>query len=261
MAGLLYFVSGSTVKPRPEELAALGLQFDHPPTLAECIGRGPSGKPGVVVADPHRVERIGIYLDDQHWEAVPVLEGEPRLYIGWYRNAKPGPADLARKSQVAGPRVLLADGNEWMVPLVQDWSEEDAARAIALPRAVKRAADGKWVKGDVEPTYQALWEAAQEYWQVLCSAVEDGSMQYEWEPLFDYACALLAVNYSLTPLDVSALTLFTTDNVAQRVTNAAVDWLTFVEWLEKKSAAEAAGPDLLPGAADSPPATAQLLPT
>lgn len=260
MAGLLYFISGSTVKPRPEEIESLGLAFDHPPVMAECMGQGPDGKPGVTVADPNRVPRIGVYLDEQHWEPVPALEGEPKLYIGWSKKFPPTPQDLARESQVQGPRVKLADGNEWMVPSVWEWSADDATKSLTLPRAVKRSAEGSWVYGDVVPAYKAIWTAAQEYWQKLLDTVSDGQSSYEWPPLFDFACELLRTNYSILPMDVSALTLFTSDNVAQRVCNAAIDWLTFVEWIEKKSAAELAGAGSSPGPVESPQITDQPLP-
>lgn len=254
MAGLLYFRPGSLTKSTPTELATLGLAFDHPPAQRECTGQGPSGGPGVTIADPVRLGSapLGINLAEQTWKPVPVPDGEPPLWIGWYTDARPTPQELARDKQLDGARVELADGQSWLVPVVRCWEADDEGFSIALPRAVYRDANRQWMLGDVQPLYTAIWEAAGRYWDVLLEGARtaDGE-RFEYDfPIFDFACDLLGLNYSLSPDDISALVLFTSDGVAQRVTTAAVDFGTFTSWLQKKSESAPAGTDSSPGAED-----------
>jgi len=244
MAGILYFRSGSTVRVTLDDVRALGLEhaYDRQPTSREQIGCGPSGKSGVVFADPDRMGAggIGYYPDQQTWEAVPVEEGEPVLWIGFWNDNRPSPQDLARKEQVTGPRVRLADGQEWMVPLVQHW-EEDGKRC-ALPQVVKRLAKGTWVCGEIVPKYRAIWEASQRFWGVLMSMYEaaaggDRTEDYQFDGLYDFASELLGLNYAIGPLEVSALGLFTSDDMAQNVILQAISWPVLMDWLKKNAAA------------------------
>ena len=260
MAGLLYFLNGDMTRPQPEQLEALGLKFDHPPAPCECIGRGPGGKPGLTLADPHRVNgRIGVYLAEQEWHAVEPLTGDPRLYIGWYKDQKPGPADLVRANALDGPKMTLGDGNEWTIPLIQEWN--DSARC-KLPAAMRRVA-GQWVLGDVQDEYRAIWTKAKAFWETMLDAAQQASdkgFSYEFPGIIDFAAELLAINYVVSPDDIAALGLFTNDGLVPRLCEAAIDWPTFEEWAQKKSEELGSG-DSSPGPEASPAITDQLVQT
>ena len=131
--------------------------------------------------------------------------------------------------------MRLGDGSDWIIPFVQEWS--DGARC-SLPIAIKRFA-GKWVLGDVREEYRAIWETAQRFWQTLLDAstsAKNGKFSYEFDGLLDFAADLLALNYVIGKEEIGVLELFGTDAAQSRACETAVDWPTFVEWLEKKSA-------------------------
>lgn len=240
MAGLLYFLPGTTVKPRPDEIKALGLEFDHPPTPIECHGTGPSGGPGVTLVDPVRMGPWGLGVKPgQHWEEVFGVDGRVRYWVGWYKDAKPGPDDLKRDIQLPGPIVELADGKKWQVPRIQAWNEEDALHELALPCKRRRHPRGHWYRGGVVDEYQSLLQQGREFWEVLTAAAanvrDDGSFHYEWPPLCDFAATLLAINYALTLDDVSALGLFDGEARANDVALAAMEWYEYGDWLKKKA--------------------------
>lgn len=250
MAGLLYFRPG-LVKPTPDDIRELGLEhaFTRHPASRDCIGKGPSGVPGVVFADPERMGNasIGYYDKDQEWRPIPVAEGEPKVWIGWYRDQKPTPADLARVNQLDGHRVALGDGNAWLVPAVQEWTGDDG-RTTKLPRPVTRRGDGVWVYGEVVPKYQAIWTAATKYWETIIatmSGAEDPEAT-RFLGICDFACELMALNYVVSWMEISALELFIPET-AERIADAAVDWPTFKSWFQKKTEEASAGDDSSPG--------------
>lgn len=241
MAGLLYFRRGLLSQPTLADVEALGLShaFDHQPAKRDCTGPGPSGTPGVVFADARRMgdAPIGYYPKEQTWWAVPTLDGkETEIWIGWHKRMRPTPADLARVEQLPGLDVKLGDEQNWMVPTLQEWRGEGGG-FCALPRPVTRDAAGKWGMGDVVPRYKQLWETGLKFWDVLIEGMKASTSDvftYEFEGLHDFAVDLLAWNYAVSWMEISALELFLPHSAA-RVDEAAVDYPTFRDWLQKKS--------------------------
>jgi hypothetical protein len=141
--------------------------------------------------------------------------------------------------------MQFGDGNEWTVPLVQEWNEGARCK---LPAAAKRFA-GEWVIGDVREEYRKIWATAQAYWQTMLDAsesVKDGFFRYEFDGILDYAADLLSLNYVIGREEIGVLELFGNDGIAARICEAAIDWPTFTGWYEKKSA-EYAGESTSPG--------------
>jgi hypothetical protein len=133
-----------------------------------------------------------------------------------------------------------------------------------LPRPVTRKADGAWVYGDVVPKYRAIWECGTRYWETLINAVSgsanEGMVSYDFPGLFDFACELLALNYVVSWVEVSALQMFLPDSGA-RIAEAAVDWPTFRSWFQKKTEQAFAGESSLPGPSESTDDTDPPAPT
>jgi len=158
---------------------------------------------------------------------------------------RPGPADLARKSQRDGHAVRLADGNEWLVPV---------ARALdgttPLPRRLALSAEGVWVFGDVTEEFAGLYADACRVFETFCGEAEDDGAVLVSEGV-EIAVRALAVNYRIGPAEISALGLFTSESQAD-VLKALVDWPALDELKKKLDSDEPTSP---PTAEDSSEAT------
>lgn len=182
----------------------------------EC---GPTTKHGCVLAECQGGARIGFYPKLQEWSEV----AGGAYWIGYYRDAKPGPDDLGRAEQYGGHAVRLADGNEWLVPIVRL-----AGGDTGLPKAVKWGKDGALIQ-TVLPQYAELCIHGEELAeQVLENGVIDGDIDY----LASLCVSALALNYRISKWETSALSLFTTP-IIQSVLEAMIDVPTALYWMSQ----------------------------
>jgi hypothetical protein len=237
MAGPLYFFPGVAKAGRAQfEAAGLGHALDGA-GVGACgtTERGPDGGKGAIVAPPCPRGRAPIpqLADVATWAQVPGRE----VWIGWLTDDRPTPADLARRVQVPGYEVELADGARWTVPVARR-----VAGAPGLPRALRW--DGSaWAPGDVVPKHAQLWAVACRVWDALIGAAgAEVTLTLEC----DAAALALACNYRVGPPEISALGLFTTATQSE-VIKALVDFPALEELAGK---AEAAGRSSSPGGED-----------
>jgi len=253
MAGFLYYIPGGDQSISIERLGELGLghAFEKAGgvTVSGVRNNGPDGGAGVIVADPRRVPdaRVGCYRDQQTWERYA---GD--YCLGFYTKERPGPHDLARPKALGGRPVELADGNPWLVPVVQMWSddEQDEGFRCALPSRLELDwTTGKWEPTGVAPAYREVLDGCLRWWDQRQKALfgaadaqgedldDDEVIQAEVEISFseaaDLAVQLLSLNYAIGRAEVSMLGLFDTERVRQ-ILDAAVDVDFFLESLKKK---------------------------
>lgn len=273
MAGFLYYLPDRTGPGVTRAmLDGLGLShaFERQPAVRGVV-TGPAEKPGVILVDDQRVERIGYHREAQHWEPVPGSEA----WIGYYLDAKPGPADLARGKQLDGASVELGDGNQWLIPIARSAATADDGIAwhVNVPRGMALGADGKWAMGSVLERYRGLWDLCVGYLEVRIGSSEGTRKQIggrevvevdfnQFPDLATAATAVLGHNYVVGPAEASALGLWTTDTITA-VMDAASDWTTVADWFKKKLAtmqdqAEPAGGNSADGQQDSLPDTDRL---
>jgi hypothetical protein len=241
MAGFLYYLPGPTqgVHLADAQAAGLGYAFDSDSFSACGIhanGLDTNGQ-GVVVADPKRTEKVGLYPDKQTWRKKPGRE----VWVGFYTDDPPKPSDLARKNQLAGHPVTLLDGEQWLCPLIRQYGEEDGELrwSAAVPQVSTLNEDGAWTVGEIVGQYKPIWETACRWQEELEKALlgteddEDG-LVVTFTDAHEAAAEALAVNYVLGPVECSLCGLFTASAVA-RVLNAIVDWDCQLEWATKKN--------------------------
>jgi hypothetical protein len=240
MPGFLYYLPKHSRRITLAEISALGLgyAFDRQITPAEVLAHGPDGGAGVIVADPQRVEpgRIGMHADQQIWRKM-AGRGDA-AWVGMYADQRPTPADLARPSPLAGHAVTLGDGHEWLAPIARFLDGEPA-----VPRWSDLDAHGEWRPGVVIDRYAELWRVAEAWWDTLAraevvdeTAASAPRLRFDFSGLHAGAVACLAANYALGATEAAMLRLLS-DQVAREILNAAVDWPTFVAWVQKKTKA------------------------
>lgn len=206
----------------------IGLKADIP-----ClVGQGDREVDAVVLT---LGESAGFYPDKQRWDRFAL--DVPEHWIGTYIDAQPDPKDLERDEMIAGHRVKLRDGNDWLVP-----SARSFAGGTSLPQDLMLGPDGKLV-GEISAEYRGLFDrasdlAASVYRDYTEEEMAADTIIVEMEPedMFRLAVDALAVNYRVSIEEVNHLRLLNSPAM-HAVLRALVDFPTFVE-LAKELAAQ-----------------------
>lgn len=245
MGGFLYFIPGGSRSIGLEELAGLGLgyAFEMQPDVIG-VQHGPENLSGVIVGEGRRFQKFGFYQNEQTWRRIPRPEstGNP-CWCGFFNDARPGPADLARARQLHGADLMLGDGQSWRCPIVAVWLDqgESAGHAVALPHSRSIDESGRWAPGAVLAKYAPLLAAAQKFWDAYRGAetVETTSGQvlrrFDDQDLYSSAALMLSANYRIGPAEASMLELLN-DLSAAEIMQTAIDFSTYLDWLKKKAA-------------------------
>jgi len=235
MGGYLYYVPGAG---HDVDYHAAGLDYafdDRSPTRCP-VTRGPDGAAGVVVScdEPMRVRYVPA---EQTWGPVPGTEA----WVGYWRDAPPGPGDLERARMLVGHRHRLGDGQEWIIPLARGVlvsGDELLGSLSVIPCTRKLDAGGSWVNGDPLPQYREFGAIAARWFDAVVAANDAGGpVQYDYDEEDD-AAAVLGVNYRIGRAEISLRGLFAT-YTAREVLYLIMDSPTLVEWNKKKQQREA----------------------
>jgi len=205
MAGFLYFVEGATTGTVKDVLKQRGYGYVATPGVhLRGANEGPGGVSGTVAGMRVPSREVGFFPESQTWRKSP----GGGVWVGLGAD-KPSPSDLARREQLSGHDVTLADGNIWTVPVAR-W----------LPRTMDLDDAGRWVTGGIVDTYRGLWEAATEWLEAKFAWFEyeeehgsfrgfdDERITDQW--VYTKSCDALAANYMLGPVEAAMLGLFVT---------------------------------------------------
>lgn len=234
MSGFLYFAAGIVNPLTPESVSQLdlGYAFAGLPMHGRIDGRTPSGGPGTIMCDQSRLEPfdMAFHPDEQFWRKRP---GDDCVWIGYYKESPPTPANLARHKQLAGDSMQLADGNQWQVPRFWWHAGEDGFR-LQLPRYYDLDEQGQWVYGDVDEEYAHLKALADRLLAAIYFASADDTIPpFTTIEALETAPKLLAINYVVSPIECAILRLFKRNSPPRRLAELAVDYDTAMEWVKK----------------------------
>ena len=206
MAGFLYFLPNHRGPISPAILAEYGLshivdQGDRTHGC-ECVANGPHGGPGVTVG------RLGSFTHEEirqsdavEWVKFPKPHATKQAWLGWYKDRPmPTPDDLARKVQLPGESITLADGHKWLVPIARDFEG-----ACKVPRCFDLDEEtGEWVPVKIRKEYTKLWDHAEAYYQAWITAAieakdnnDDLFLSESADLLFHYLILLQAKGFQL----------------------------------------------------------------
>lgn len=215
--------------------------------------------------------RVGLQPELQEYRAL-VAGSKPcqtgQTHIGWYREAVPTPADLARRSQVPGYAVADVYGDHWEIPVARSPDNPRGNLAWSVRFTGGRASTG------VAGPQAAFWEAAGRLWDLIARAAGDddtrgiavlgaGFSAEEDQFAIDAVLQALAINYRV---DGRVLEVYDalrpgwlSQTAVSLMANAIVDWHARRIWeaAQKKTVGPAVpgGVSFLPGDPAGGPST------
>lgn len=139
--------------------------------------------------------------DQQTWREVQNQDGTTCYWLGWRQDSKPTPADLVRSKTIDGHPVTLADGNDWLIPVVGPYSSR-------LPRSFSVSAKGE-LDANVRKDFRKLFEDSDSIRQRF---YHDGKITRA--EMWLYVASLLTVNYRVGPHEIAddCLGILNTEN-------------------------------------------------
>lgn len=245
MASFLYGIAGDQRPVTPERVKAWGLSYaftggiDH-----RQVNCGPWGSAGAVFCDTTRQggRTAGYHPEQQTWRKLPTVEGRLELWVGYWNEAKPGPEDLRRAQLIRGPKIQLADGNAWQIPIVRHFDDSLQRWQSELPAYFDYDEAGKIIKGEPRDEYAYLWDAT----APLADQLLDGQSLDDQE-VFRSVEALLQANYVVALPELMVLRVLADDELIASICMVATRYKTFVEWCDsakKKKSLETTSGDL-----------------
>lgn len=242
MNGFLYFFESPKQMFDTTDLDRVGLRYaidSQPRAQILREGASPSGSAGWIVCDAEAVESARYQPDSQTW--TPMV-GKPGCWIGHAKDNPPHLATLARSKQLPGQPVTLCDGSRILVPIARRWSEhaDRLLWSIALPQALRRDDEGRWVPSAVIARYRNLWQMlcgyidAAELAIQTADAADGASVFFAYEPINELAIAAITANYRAAADEVEICGVY---DIQLRDNLIAVlkDDATREAWVKKKA--------------------------
>lgn len=231
MAGFCYFAECDLATLDHAKIVEWGLGYalESAPACRQSAMQTPTGHKGVFFGDSKRLGDLtpGYYPDEQEWRELPTVAGRPKIFVGYWRDRKPGPKDLTREKLVDGLLVKLADGNMWQVPEIREYSEASQQWECRLPCYLDFDQAGKLVRGRPLAQYQALWDAT----APLGTRLFENDTVTDQE-LADCAASLLGANYAVAFPELVVLDVLTDAGDLSLIVMAACKKAKLLAWME-----------------------------
>ena len=221
MRSFYYYMPALATKDVQAHIDAAGIRYAFP--KGAFTGHrnvsGPDGKQGMLFYAEDLVDP-NYCADRQTWEQ---FDG---LWIGYETDSSPNPEALLLPDCTEAHPVRLADGNEWLIPVVRKFPlgyqvVEALPGSTALPLVMARGSDGT-------ATYR-VGRANAELWRLCERAKEDlfgDAGGFRVEDSLRLAELALSVNYRVSWREISLLELIDTRQILA-VVRALLDLPTF----------------------------------
>jgi hypothetical protein len=159
------------------------------------IDRGPSGQSGHLLLGPGQHRVFGFAKDEQEWRDC----GE--FWLGWDKQRLPTPEELQRERVVPGETVKLADGLEWVCPVIR--RPVEGCYLPGVPAVLQKF--GSTYQTKVNPRYLDVWNDSGKAWDRFFSK------SIKLSEMLDHSVNFLSTNYRIEVASASALEIFDAD--------------------------------------------------
>ena len=224
MGDLMYYVSGRSTVTH-DLLSELQLDYivPHDKSLPDYVptARGCDERSGIYFAYITTGKLPDFTADENEWKQI-----KESVWVGCNTKDIPSPETLERSNPHRGHKVVLSDGNEWMVPVVRYLEGESP-----LPSMLQYNNESKkWENSGLRRQYKDIFERACDLWDEFIKAknVEDIIIKDGYELASD----ALALNYRISRDEISVMQLFDTVS-AQDACLAVVDYPTWEAFIKK----------------------------
>jgi hypothetical protein len=239
MSCFLYFIP-KLKSMEPDTLSKMGLsdRIDKAQSSA-VIANGPDGGPGMVICDRSCEMPPRIVLDRQTWRPAPKRGADVApFWIGYWNDKPPTEESLRRPKMLPGEQIELRDSSKWTVPkLVQFDDVSDSTLIqykVKLPQVLDVDDDGEIVSGKIDPAYQTLWnEGWLAHESLTQQASETGSAVMTIAQSRQFACRLMAVNYRVSAIELTMLSLLD-DSSPMQIVLSAIDNAAFWQAIKNR---------------------------
>lgn len=204
---MLYYIPERIVSNEALNKYGLCHLINLPVEQREIRGAGPGGESGVVFCfDGTTPGEMGYYPDTQTWHAMP-----GGGWIGWTERPTPQSLVKERNDVQHTLPLVLGDGREWYIPVIQRTSEQTG---------IQRALDGNlgW-----SPEQNALVIVAREnqrgYYEAAAALFDwvVSQEQTEFEALLKNIASCMSALYRIGYPELVALQLCSVKNIEQIV--------------------------------------------
>lgn len=230
MSGFLYFVPKFSRQVTLKDIKTwcLGYAFESAVRGGICQNNTPTKTQGTIFADPGRHDegRIKMDMDAQVWRKMP-RPGQEDVYIGYWKDSPPGPDDLKRANQLGGYQLKLADGKQWLIPVVRLFDEAAGELRSNLPSYIDVDDNGNPKPGQVVPLYAHLEDLTAPFAEAMISSPDTN---FEDVDIYRAARVLLQVNYVVDMIEIAQAKVLTDEQMAHSIIAAAIDWPSYLRW-------------------------------
>lgn len=220
MSSFLYFFPEAQGAPIPE---SVGLGYVGDSVTTREVNT-PHGR-GWLVTAAGSASDAKYNQEKQTWRKIPGKFSKVPAWCGYWNDRPPTVDDLARKNQLPGELVTLADGKQWLVPVLRKYRQDDSPGLvydISLPTMLDYSDDGDLTVGEVAPQYRQVWEMGLKVGQSLAWGDEGDEASVDFGQVVEFAGPLLGLNYRVSMFELVFLKLVGVKE-AEQIVRVALD--------------------------------------
>lgn len=242
MPGFFYFLPDTRGQVSDNLLSRFGLlhirEIGDNLHCREVI-RGPDGKQGLMCGNARNWQPEEVKQSDSlTWKLFPKSHAEAQAYCGWQTDKLPKPEELARKVQLAGEWLTLADGNRWLIPIARKVTQDGSYCALPLAFDLDDET-GEWKASQVQADYKRIWDHANAYYDAMLEASDKvGPGESIKFPIPSYERLVsdaIAANYRTSMREIATLGVLTS-SVAGEIARVLIDSNGFSQLKKKEEA-------------------------
>jgi hypothetical protein len=234
MGQFLYYLPGRQAVSDDEAGKLLPHAELLPAYSKRQIGAGPDGAGGMLLCRGEAPEHFIYDPETQVWQSCE----SGAWWVGYEKEAMPGPEDLLRADAIEGHLVKLFDGHDWIIPILRVIT---TGTVLPMHTAIVLGANGQWIT-KLRPQYQTLGHRVEALWNdfyggLKAAAEGESPLAITFDLKMELVIEALAINYRISGAEISLLMLLGGVQM-NAVIEAMLDYPTALSMAQKKTSIE-----------------------